>query len=334
MVKFVLLCIMILVTGGTGFLGSHLLAKLVQQEMPLRVLKRENSSLEQIKKVFTYYKIPDLFEKIEWINGDLLDYGSLLDATRGISHVFHTAAFVSFQNTNPKEITRTNVKGTSHLVDACITNGVQRYCHVSSIAALGVTEDNSPINETTQWKSRKSNPAYSIGKYYSELHAWRGFSEGMTGVIVCPSVIIGPENGNTGISPLFDMVKKGMKYYPSGSNGFVDVRDVVEVMMKLTLHSEITNEKFIVNGENLSYKKLLEIIALKLNKPVPHKVIFHHKLKYLVFINNLYHNRKKISKSLVNLVSSNYCYSNVKILNTVQFSFRTVEESVADAIAG
>jgi nucleoside-diphosphate-sugar epimerase len=323
---------MILVTGGTGFLGSHLLAKLMLANSSVRALKRENSSLEQVKRVFAYYKIPELYNKIEWVIGDLLDYGSLLDATEGITQVYHTAAFVTFQKADPKIITRTNIKGTSLLVDACLTNGVQRFCHVSSIAALGVTEDNSMIKESTEWKSKKSNSTYSIGKYYSELHAWRAFSEGMTGVVVCPSVIIGPENNNSGISPLFGMVKKGLNYYPSGSNGFVDVRDVADVMIMLTNNTEITNEKFIVNSENITYKKLLEIISEKLNKPSPVKVVSKSKLKTIAFLNNMFSSNKKITKTLIGLISSNYLYSNNKIVEATGIRFKTIEESVNDIL--
>lgn len=330
MAKFVLLCIMILVTGGTGFLGSHLLAKLMLKNETVRALKREDSSLEHIKKVFSFYKIPQLYNNIEWVNGDLLDYGSLLDATDGINTVYHTAAYVTFQKADPKKITRTNIKGTSHLVDACITNQVQRFCHVSSIAALGVTEDNTPIKENTEWKSKKSNSTYSIGKYYSELHAWRGFSEGLTGVIIAPSVIIGPENNNTGIAPLFEMVKKGLNYYPSGSNGFVDVRDVVDVMINLTEQSELSNEKFIVNGENISYKKLIQLISGKLNRPSPTRVVSLAKLKTVAFLNNTFSSNKKITKTLISLISSNYQYSNEKVLAATGIKFKTVEESIRD----
>lgn len=332
MVKIALLCIMILVTGGTGFLGSHLLAKLMQENVPVRALKRENSSLYQVKRVFAYYKIPHLFEKIDWVNGDLLDYGSLLEALKEVSHVFHTAATVSFQKKDKKKILKNNIKGTSNLVDACLVSNVARFCHVSSIAALGVTEDGSPIDETKEWKSKKSNSAYSIGKFYSELHAWRGFSEGMTGVVLVPSVIIGPENANTGISPLIDLIKKGLKYYPKGSNGFVDVRDVADLMIHLTLHTEITNEKFIVNAENITYKKLYEDISSSLNIHSSRKAMSYKRLCLFAFLNNSFTSRKKISKALVRLISTNYSYSNNKVRELANFSFKTVEESIKDVV--
>jgi len=327
---------MILVTGGTGFLGSHVLAKLAQENIPVRALKRETSSLYQTKRVFEYYNISHLFQQIEWINGDLLNYSSLLEATENVTHIFHAGAIVSFQKKDKKSVVSDNIKGTANLVNAALTNKVKRFCHVSSVAALGVTEDESLIDETTQWKSKKSNSAYSIGKYYSELHAWRGFAEGMTGIVVCPSIVIGQEDRFTGISPLIYMVKKGLKYYPIGSNGFVDVRDVADIIVKLTLHTEITNEKFIVNAENLSYRNLLSVISKVVIKPQPTKEASLFKLKMMYFIENILRTLKiknsKMSLELIQLISRNYSYSNQKIRSAISFNFRSVEESVKDSM--
>ena len=327
---------MIFVTGGTGFLGSHLLAKLAIEGVSVRALKRETSSLHKTKKIFEYYKISHIFQNIEWVNGDLLNYGSLLEATENVTHVFHAGAIVSFQKKDKKNVISSNVKGTSNLVNAAITNGVLRFCHVSSVSALGVTEDESLIDETSQWKSKKSNSAYSIGKYYSELHAWRGFSEGMTGIVVSPSIIIGPEDGFTGISPLIDMVEKGLKYYPLGSNGFVDVRDVADIMVKLTLHTEISDEKFIINSENLSYRNLLSIISKVVDKPQPMQIASLFKLKIKYCIENtlrlLKIKKSKISLELIHIISRNYSYSNQKIKTALSYNLRTVEESIKDSL--
>jgi dihydroflavonol-4-reductase len=93
---------MILVTGGTGFLGSHLLAKLAQEGVPIRALKREKSILFKTRKVFWYYKIPHLFKNIEWVNGNLLNYSDLLEVTENITHIFHAGAVVSFQKKDKK----------------------------------------------------------------------------------------------------------------------------------------------------------------------------------------------------------------------------------------
>jgi dihydroflavonol-4-reductase len=199
---------------------------------------------------------------------------------------------------------------------------------------LGLTEDESFIDETTQWKSKKSNSSYSFGKYYSELHVWRGFSEGMTGIVVSPSIIIGPVDGFTGISPMIYMVKRGLKYYPSGSNGFVDVRDVVDSMIKLTLHTEITNERFIVNAENLSFKELLVKISNAVNKQPPNQeaTLFKLKVKYFIedILRTLKIRKSKVSLELIHLISKNYSYSNQKIQTALSINFRSVEESIKD----
>ena len=91
---------MILVTGGTGLLGSHLLFDLISSGNKVRALKRKSSNLDNIKKVFGYYSdnAEKLFGKIEWINGDVLDAFSLQEAMNGVSEVYHCAAIVSFDS--------------------------------------------------------------------------------------------------------------------------------------------------------------------------------------------------------------------------------------------
>jgi len=130
---------MILVTGGTGMLGAHLLFDLLEKGARIRAIKRADSSLEQIKQIFSYYspKGIDLMSRIEWVNADMLDYYSLENALTGIDQVYHCAAFVSFKKKDKSKMMDANINGTRNLVNACLHHQIKKLVHVSSIAALG-----------------------------------------------------------------------------------------------------------------------------------------------------------------------------------------------------
>ncbi len=323
---------MIFVTGGTGFLGAHLLAKLAGEGITVRALKRKNSSTEYLKKILAKNNCSDFYNKIEWIEGDMLDYELLLESSKDITHVIHAAAIVSFKKNDFNLVTNGNVNGTSNIVNAALSNNVKRFCHVSSIAALGGVENGNLIDENTEWRNNKENSAYSIAKYYSELQVWRGYSEGMESVIVNPSVIIGSGNWSSDISSLFTKVNEGLKYYTNGSTGFVDIIDVADIVTKLTLHSDVNGERFVINSENITYRDMLNMIAKSLNKELPKKEVgektlnLAHMLSVLgSFFNN---NKSLISPDMARIATSKLFYSNKKISDLLSYSFKPIQVTI------
>lgn len=261
---------MILVSGGTGMLGAYLLSELVRNEEKIRAIKRTNSSLEQVKKIFSYVHkdYEKAFSRIEWVEADIVNSETVNEAMKGVTEVYHCAAMVSFNPAKKYQMIDINVKGTANMVNAALAEGVEKFCHVSSIAALGESEDGQPISEDTFRKPNKKYSGYSISKYRSELEVWRAISEGLNAVIVNPSVILGAWDWENGSSGIFKKVYQGLKFYTEGVTGYVDVWDVVHIMLKL-MESNIFGERFIVSSENLSYKQILASIANSLNKPQP-----------------------------------------------------------------
>jgi nucleoside-diphosphate-sugar epimerase len=265
---------MIFVTGGTGLLGAHLLFELTKAGKEVRALKRATSNLNQVITTFAYYteNPQELFEKIEWVDGDILDYYSLEKILIGVTEIIHCAAIVSF---DPKERVRmisNNVEGTRNIVDAAIENGVKKICHVSSIAALGKLQNGEAITEETNWVPSKKNSGYSDSKFFSEVEIWRGIEEGLDAVIVNPSIIFGPGNWESGSSKIFKTIWDGMKFYTKGVTGFVDVKDVVQAMilvMDASNFDRCKNQRFILSAENLSYQNIFVQIATNLCKPAP-----------------------------------------------------------------
>lgn len=265
---------MIFVTGGTGLVGAHLLYELALAGKPVKALKRETSNLQQVLKTFSYYsdKPKELFDRIEWINGDILDYFGLEKILDGVTEIYHCAAIVSFDPKERKRMIANNVEGTANLVNAALENGVKRICHVSSVAALGRLDEQHFITEETNWVPLKKISGYSESKFFSETENWRGIEEGLDAVIVNPSIILGPANWETGSAKMFKTVWDGMKFYTRGITGFVDVKDVVKAMILLMdeqIFEKVKNQRFIISAENLSYETVFCRIADALGKPRP-----------------------------------------------------------------
>ena len=265
---------MIFVTGGTGLVGAHLLFELTKSGKNIRALKRETSHVKQVIKTFSYYtKNPEiLFNKIEWVNGDILEYESLEKVLDEVTEIYHCAAIVSFQAKERGKMIANNVEGTANLVDAALAKGVTKICHVSSIAALGRNQDNSPTTEETNWVPSKKISGYSESKFFSETEIWRGIEEGLDAVIVNPSIIFGPANWETGSAKMFKTIYDGLQFYTKGVTGFVDVKDVVKAMILLMEEENFEkckNQRFVLNAENQSYQEIFYQIADAVGKKRP-----------------------------------------------------------------
>lgn len=265
---------MIFLTGGTGMLGAHLLYDLTNSGVRVRALKRKNSDLLTVKKIFTWYSndADRLFRQIDWVEGDLLDSISIREAMTGTDTVIHAAAKVSFHPDDSAAMLQGNAEGTATLVDAALELQVLRFCHVSSIAALGDQDGQLAVNEELSWKNNRKRSAYSESKFQAEMEVWRGIQEGLECVIVNPSVILGPGKWHSGSPRFFQSVWKGMKFYTSGTNGFVDVRDVSRAIISLLQTDNwdaVKNQRFVLSAENRSYREIFEAIAVALARPKP-----------------------------------------------------------------
>ncbi len=323
------------ITGGTGLVGSHLLYDLLREKKNVRALNRKSSDLDFVKHVFSYYtdNYNELFKKIEWVEGDILDVFSLEDAMQDINHVYHCAATISFDPKDREKVLKINIEGTANLVNAAMQKDVKKLCHVSSIAALGRASDEEYVDENTQWETSKNNSVYAIGKYGSEREVWRATEEGLDTVIVNPSIIIGPGKWGDGSSAFFKSVSDGLKFYSTGINGFVDVRDVSKAMIML-MESDVINQRYILNAENISYEKLLNTIAQHLNVKPP-------SIKATKFLSEMAWRLEKVRSFITRSTSiitretartalSKYLYSNVKISKQFDFTFIPVEQSIKD----
>ena len=257
---------MIFVTGGTGLVGSHVLLKLAKRGEDFKALKRISSSLSICKSVFSFYNSNALFDKINWVEGDVNDIPSLTEGMKGCEKLIHCAAIVSFYESDADLLKKVNIEGTANVMNVALASGIKKVGFVSSIAALGRNSTLGMVDEECQFKITKLDSNYALSKYYAEQEVWRASNEGLDVVIVNPSVILGPGDWTKGSSQIFQKIHKGLKFYTQGSTGYVDVNDVAESVLQL-LFSEIKNERFIVNGANLKYRDCFDRIALAFNKP-------------------------------------------------------------------
>lgn len=328
---------MIFVTGGTGLIGSHLLFELVSAGNKVKALKRKTSNLQQVIKTFSWYSEnpQKLFSHIDWVDGDILDYFGLEELLTGIDEVYHCAAIISFDKNERKQMISNNVEGTANLVNAALETGVKKFCHVSSVSALGKTQNGYPVDELTNWTPSKKVTGYSQSKFFSEAEIWRGIEEGLNAVIVNPSIVLGPGNWEAGSSRLFKTVWDGLKFYTKGVTGFVDVKDVVKAMMLLMDDKNFEtckNQRFLLNAENLSYQELFFAIADELEKPRPkfYASPFATELAWrMASVFRIFgKNAPAISRETASAAHTNTFYDGSKITRTIPFDYQPVAKSI------
>ena len=333
------------VTGATGLVGSHLLYDLLLNGYSVKALKRPQSDVTQIQKTFEFLSqtptidVEALFQKIEWIDGDILDFQSMSDAINGCTQVYHAAAVVSFSKKDKAEMKQTNVGGTANIVNVCVEKNIP-LCFVSSIAALGnpsstlLTEDGyALITEKDYWHTTAGRSAYSGSKYKAEMEVWRGIAEGLKAVIVNPSVILGAGDSTKSSSKLFAQVQKGLRFHTPGITGFVDVRDVSRCML-LLMEQEHYGERFILSANNLSYRELFNMIAdnLKMKRPTiaAKPWMLNIVYRFLWFLSLFIGKSPALTKETVHSAFKQNRYSNEKIEKTLEYKFITLEKCIEE----
>jgi nucleoside-diphosphate-sugar epimerase len=249
---------MILVTGATGFIGSHLMCHLAQKDIFPVAMFRHESNKKRVWKQFEsqFADAQKRFDKITWRKADFRDLPSLEAAFEGISHVYHCAGYISLAQSDAKKLLEINEKGSAYLVNLCLSHSVKKLVYVSSIAALGNDPSISVIDENTPWDNNIDKNPYAYSKYGGEMEVWRAMQEGLNAVIVNPGIVLGKDSP---IETLLLRHKKGLRWCTTGNNAFVNIQDVITLMDKL-MDSKIEGERFILVAENWSGKVMVETL--------------------------------------------------------------------------
>ncbi|OOQ60725.1 NAD-dependent epimerase/dehydratase family protein [Mucilaginibacter pedocola] len=315
---------MILVTGATGFLGAELAKELILRGNTIRCTKRASSTIPEILIPYP--------GKIEWVEADLMDAFALEAALEDVTQVYNCAAWVSLKAADKEPMIRTNVTGTGYLVDLCTERGI-RMVHTSSVAAVGEAKPGELITENHHLDPTLEEDGYAISKLESEMEVWRGIAEGLDAVIVNPTIIIGPSAGIEGSGQIFETVRKGLKFYTRGTIGFVDVQDVAKCMIAL-MESDITAERYIINGENRPYQQIFTEIANCLGVPAPATLakpwMMELAWRGAAFWGRLTRQAPAIDKTSARAASVTREFDNSKIKKAIGFEFKPVSETVKE----
>lgn len=317
----------ILVTGGTGFIGAYIIKVLVEKGYKVRAIRRSNK--------LPFFIPVEIFEQVQWVNGDVLDIVSLDEAMQDVEAIIHSAAVISFFKKERKQMYQVNIEGTANVVNLALDHGVKKMVHVSSISAIGRTINGEHVTEEKKWMDSKLNTHYGITKYKSEMEVWRGMGEGLNAVIINPSTVLGYGDWHNGSCAIFKNVYKEFPWYTDGINGFVDVEDVARTAV-LLMESKISEERFIINSENWSFRKLFDAIADGFHKKHPHRQAtpFLSGIAWrLEKIKSLLRGAKPLlTKETASVAQTKTYWGNDKIRTALpQFSFQPLEKSIVSA---
>ena len=315
---------MILVTGGSGLVGSELISQLLEKG-------------NKIKAIYNSTPLTIQHKDVTPIKCDILDTYGLEELMHGVTQLYHCAAIVSFSPKNKDQLLKINVEGTANVVNAALDAGVKKMVHVSSIAALGRIRENQTVTEEMNWTEESSNSLYGKSKYLGELEVWRGIGEGLEAVIVNPSLILGGGDWNKGSSEIFKSAYDEFPWYTEGVTGVVDVKDVVRAMI-LLMDSEISRERFILNAENLSYREIFNRIATCFGKKIPHKKVTPL-LASIVWkweaLKSMFSGKNAlVTKETTRTALAKVYFDNSKILNALPgFQFTSINETIKNTCA-
>ena len=317
----------VLVTGGTGFLGSALIKRLIVAGTSVRATKRETSAIPA--------ELVGL-SGLQWVDADINDFFALEDAFEGVTKVYHCAGIISYHVADRKRLTAVNVEGTANVVTLSSERRT-RLLHVSSIAAVGNAKNNDEATENDLWEYDPDQPGYAVTKYEAEMEVWRGIAEGLDAVIVNPALIIGPaarttDNGASGT--IFALLRGGLNFYPTGSVGLIDVDDAAKAMILLMDNPAVTGQRFLLSNVTMSHQELLARCSAFFGRPAPkHKAtplmlgIAWRTAKLLSLFTG---KRPLLTRETAKASSQRLRFSNRKVVAATGIAFKPIDDTLRE----
>ncbi len=315
-----------LVTGGTGFLGSHIARKLVQRGERVRILLRKTSRTSNIENI-----------DAERVYGDILDISSVKEALKGCDTLYHVAGFVSSKKADYKKMEEINVRGTVNVLSAALGAGIKRVVYTSSVAAIGVDPGGGMANEDTPFTLEHMGIQYVNTKYRAEKEALKLYEKGLPLVIVNPSMVIGSGDiylSTTGF--ILWYCKRKFPGYIEGGGNFVDVEDVAAGHILADEKGKI-GERYILGNKNLSLKELFGLLEKIAGIPSPKMKIPY----FLALITGFIAERifRVPSPSFVSfdvdsvkLINMSWYFDSTKALQELGFSQTPIEETLEKSV--
>jgi dihydroflavonol-4-reductase len=320
----------VLITGATGLVGSAVAKRFLSENHEVYALFRQGSDRSLLA---------DIENRVQWVEGDILDITLLEEAVEKMDVVVHTAAVVSFIPRDRKMMYKVNAEGTANVVNACLKHQIGKLCHVSSIAALGrpdprkiVPGQDTVLDEGQRWEDSPENSEYAKSKHLAELEVWRGIAEGLNAVIVNPTLILGEGDWTKSSTQIFNYVYREKPFYTEGLANYVDVLDVSEIVFKL-VQSQIAGERFLLNAGSISYHHLFNSIADAMQKKRPSMKVKPWLAGIIwrveAFRTWLLGTKPLITRETAQSAARRIRYDNAKIKNALGFNFQPIEKTVA-----
>jgi nucleoside-diphosphate-sugar epimerase len=311
------------ISGASGLLGTFLTKHFVSKGYAVKCHRNKSAIPIELENY-----------QLDWVTGDIRDQYVVKELIKDCDLFIHSAAMVSFEKSDVEKMMSVNVEGTKRVVDNLIGTDI-KLIHISSISALGRIDQGKEISEKTTYNHEVKNSAYAQSKYLSELEVHRGIAEGLSAMLLLPSIILGRNNHNSSSSTLWSQILKMPKFAPAGANGFVDVRDVVKAT-NLCINKWQNGEKFVINGHNLEYIALYDkVVKLKKLKIKPSKISPTFLLCMLPFVKLFYfltNTNNKISKDTILTTSKSYSYSNQKSIKDLQLKYYSIDDTLNDFV--
>ncbi len=320
-----------LLTGSTGLVGAHVLAQLIFNKKKTRALYRTEEKREQTLAVLYNYQISkdEIEAYVEWQIADILNLPQLEEAFIGIKHVYHCAGFISNSPSDYKKMRKINIEGASNMVNLSLHFKIHKFCHVSSIAALGKPLNSKHITEDSPLAEDSKPSAYEISKYGAEMEVWRASQEGLDVVIVNPGIILGDGFYDSGSGALLNKLKNGLKVYPPKTTAFVGVYDVAKIMI-LLMESPVKNQRYILASENLSFKQVATHFSRLYNVSKPQLKLKPWML-YVAWIFEVLRSfltpyKRQLTLDVISSLFETSYYSSEKLKNEFGFEFEKLED--------
>jgi dihydroflavonol-4-reductase len=250
---------LVLVTGGAGFIGSHLVGRLLEEGASVRVLEHPRARVGHLP-----------LERIELVRADIRDRTAVQQAVRGCSEVYHLAANPNLWTQRRGDFHQVNYQGAMNVLEAAVSAGARRILHTSTESILTCAHQTGPIAEDQHVSIRDVVGPYCRSKYFAERHAFKLARAGAPLVIVNPTLPVGP--GDLGRSPptqmILDFCKGKRREYLDAELNLIDVRDVAVGMIRAMQRGR-PGRRYLLGRENLSILEVFQILADLTGVPPP-----------------------------------------------------------------
>ena len=311
----------ILIIGAGGFLGSRLVTRLTG-DTTFRTIGVGRS------------KRPESHHG-DWVQVDVIDLPMLQSIINKDDIIINCSGIVSYNPADDEEMLKVNEDGTNNLVIASLDAKVAHFIHISSIAVFGQRVPGEVISEKNMWIKSPDNSQYAISKFKSEQQVWRGIQEGLKATLLNPSFILGGFQNFRSSAKIIKTIHHNNRYHPRGSNGFVDVDDVVNAVLAV-IEGQYSGERFIINGQNLSYADLYRMASASLNIPFDSKPLPTYLERYLPILDAIRSlvtgKKREIFRDTVKASRRQRSFNNSKSTNVLGLSYRPIETTIKNTV--